>query len=726
MTDSQGGAESAGGRAGDVTANARGAQLGQAAAAYRRGELEQAGRLCHELLEADRDDFEALLLLALIDHRAGRSDAAARHAERAVALDGGSPEAWATRGLILRALGRDAEALQSYAQALAIRPDFPDALYNRANLLRAAGRYEEALASYDRALAVNGEDPEALNNRGVVLQELERYQEALDSLARALRIRPAYPEALNNRGNALQALDFHERALECFDRAIALSPRYAEAFNNRGNALQALGRPQEALASYDAAIAIRPDYAEAFNNRGAVLLALGRHREALASCERALALRPGYAEALTHGGDALLAMNRPEDALACFERACALKPDFTRVLSLGNAQQALGRHEGALASYDKALSMRPDDVGALSNRGNALQALHRHREALQSYARAIELKPTDVQAHWNEALARLAIGDFERGWEQYEWRWQNLDPQLTQRYRERPVWLGREDIAGKTLLVYPEQGFGDAIQFVRYVPLVHARGARVVVACHRKLARLFRTVTGVETVLAPEQPVPPIDYCTALMSLPLALRTRLETIPAQVPYVSADPGEIAQWRQGVAGADDRLKVGFVWEGNPEFPASRAKACPLEQFASLFAVSGCAFFSVQTGNAATALQPYLASGQPVADLGVALDSFSDTAAAVCALDLVITIDTAVAHLAGALGKPVWILLPYAADWRWLLDREDSPWYPTARLFRQPAPGEWGGVMERVAKELAHLAAPTPARAAEAPATPRPPA
>ena len=217
-------------------------------------------------------------------------------------------------------------------------------------------------------------------------------------------------------------------------------------------------------------------------------------------------------------------------------------------------------------------------------------------------------------------------------------------------------------MAGKTVLVYPEQGFGDAIQFIRYVPLVHARGARVVVACHQKLARLCQTVEGVATVLTPEQPLPPIDYCTPLMSLPLAMKTRLETIPAQVPYVSAEPGDIAAWQRRIAGDDGRLQVGVAWQGNPKFPASRAKACPLERLAPLFAVPGCAFFSLQAGEAAAALRAWISQGQPVTDVAGGLESFSDTAAVVCALDLVITIDTAVAHLAGALGKPVWILLP----------------------------------------------------------------
>jgi hypothetical protein len=259
------------------------------------------------------------------------------------------------------------------------------------------------------------------------------------------------------------------------------------------------------------------------------------------------------------------------------------------------------------------------------------------------------------------------------------------------------------------VLVYPEQGFGDAIQFIRYVPLVHARGAKVLVACHRKLVTLFQTVEGVDQVLTPEQPLPSVDYCTPLMSLPLAMKTRLETIPAQVPYVSAEPGEIAAWQRRLADDDDSFKVGIVWQGNPAFPNSRVKSCPLESLAPLFATSRCTFFSLQTGEAAAALRTQRSAGLPITDVAGDLQNFSDTAAVVCALDLIITIDTAVAHLAGALRKPVWILLPFAADWRWLLDRDDSPWYPSACLFRQQHSGEWDGVIAQVAQRLVQLAA-----------------
>jgi len=678
--------------------------LGQAARAYRAGDLDQAEHLCRTILAADADYFDALLLLAMLEHRGGRYDAAVEFATRALQNNRASAEAFALHGLTLRAIGRMDEALASYDQALTLNADLVDALFNRGNVLQALGRNDEALASYDRALSITPRDFQALNNRGIVLFELGRYQEALASYANALAVMPDHAETHNNRGNALLALDFHERALESFDRALAIRPNYAEALNNRGNALQAQGRAEEALATYARAIAVKPDYAEAFSNRAVALLGLARHAEALASCEQALAQRPEYAEALNTRGSALQALNRPEEAYECHAKAFAIRPNSVRALSMGNALQALERYAEALACYDEALAIKPEYVEALNNRGNALQALGRHEEALTNYAKAIALKPNDAEAHWNEGLTRLAMGDYERGWEKYEWRWYNRKLASPQRYREQPAWIGTQDLAAKTILLYPEQGFGDAIQFVRYAAMVKALGAEVLLACHEKLSELFRTVAGVDAVLTPDQALPTFDYHAALMSLPLAFKTNLSTIPAAIPYVKADMAAVDRWRDRFSAYGGRLKVGLAWSGNPSFPGARLKACPVGSLLSLLTAPGTAFFSLQTGEAAAEVRLLNRDGNCVLDLSPELDRFSHTAAAVSALDLVITIDTAVAHLAGALGKEAWILLPFASDWRWLMGREDSPWYPSMRLFRQSRAGDWETVIERVFRAL----------------------
>jgi tetratricopeptide (TPR) repeat protein len=676
----------------------------QASACLQGGDLAQAERLCHALLDVDSGDFEARLLLGMLERQRGHDIEAQRLVNRALQSNQQSPEAFAIHGQLLRALGRHEEALAEYGKALALRPGFADTLYAQGNLLRELERYEEALDCYDRALDATPDDAQVLNNRGVALQQMGRHEEALESCARALALRPGYAEAFNNRGISLQALGLFELALESFDKAMAAKPGDPLALNNRGNALLNLGRFAEALASYELAIRAEPADAQAFSNRGAVLHELGRHDEALASCDRALALRPGFAQALSIRGHALQSLGRDVEALAAHQEAFAIEPGFAAALGIGNALQALQRYEEALASYDRALAITPDRVEALNNRGNSLQALNRHEEALQDYARAIALKPHDAQAHWNEGLARLALGDFARGWEKYEWRWQNHKLDLAPYVDASPAWQGTQDIHGKTVLLYPEQGLGDAIQFIRYAPQVAALGARVHVACHESLCRLFESVQGVAGVVAPGSDLPSFDCHAALMSLPLAFKTVQQTIPAQVPYLFADATQVRGWHGRLDPRRSGLNVGLAWMGNPKFPGARAKSCPVERLAPLLDLQGTCFFSLQKGDAARDAVKLNHHDRQVTDWTPELNDFSNTAALICALDLVITIDTAVAHLAGALGKPVWILLPYAADWRWLRGRNDSPWYPSARLFRQSRIGDWDSVLQNVAQEL----------------------
>lgn len=538
--------------------------------------------------------------------------------------------------------------------------------FQQARALRGAGRIEEAVAAYDEALA----------------------------------LRPASVEAHFNRGNALQALGRHDQAVAAYDRLLVLAPADAEAFNNRAVSLAALGRHGEALASCDAALALRPGYAEALNNRGNALAALDRLDEALASVEQALAIRPDHAAALSSRGRLLERGGRHEEALASFDAALRLRPgDAESLCDRGNALQALGRYAEALASFDAALAVAPRSVEALTNRGNVLQALGRHAQALESYGQALALSPADPEVLWNQGLACLAIGDYANGWPLYEWRWRSPSLKLAPRESDKPQWRGDEDLAGRRVLLHAEQGFGDAIQFVRYAREVAASGAEVIVACAPPLQRLFERAAGVSRVVVPGgEPLPDFDFHAPFMSLPLAFRTTLATIP-QAPYIVACPRRAAAWRARLAGP--RLRVGLAWSGNPDFPAARLKACPPGLLSALVATPGCRFVSLQLG-AARAGVAQLGTG--VLDAAGELADFDDTAALVAALDLVVSIDTAPAHLAGALGTPVWILLPHAADWRWLVARDDSPWYPSARLYRQASPGDWAGVVDRVAANL----------------------
>jgi tetratricopeptide (TPR) repeat protein len=609
-------------------------------------------------------------------------------------------------GLALHQAGRLGDAEEIYNQILAIQPDHFDSLHLLGVIFSQRGNHAEAVRQIDFALKTNPNDCLALNNRGIALKELKRFEEALASYDRALTVRPDFAEALSNRGVALYELKRFEEALASYDLALAVRPEYAEALSNRGNALKELKRFEEALASYDRALTLRPDYAETLCNRGLTLLELKRFEEALASYDRALTLRPDYPEVLSNRSNALRQLKRFEEALASCDRALALRPDYAGALSnRGLMLHALKRFDESVASYDRALSVRPDHAEALLNRGNALSELTRFGEALASYDRALTLRPDYAEAHLNEALTRLLVGEFEDGWEKHEWRWETNQHRSARRGFTQPLWTGRENIADKAVLLHAEQGLGDTIQFCRYVPLVAERAARVILEVPKPLHELMSTLAGSAQIVSRGDPLPDFDIHCPLLSLPLAFATRLETIPSKTPYLSASEIKTTVWRDRL-GKHERFRVGLVWAGNPrkELPnvnwIDRQRSIEFDRLAPLFQVTKCEFYSLQKGNDAVAQLRDSPLRQEVIDWTDDLHDFSDTAALIENLDLIISVDTSVVHLAGALRKPFWLLNRYNTCWRWLLDREDSPWYPTARLFRQDETREWDNVIARV--------------------------
>jgi tetratricopeptide (TPR) repeat protein len=613
-------------------------------------------------------------------------------------------------GIIALQQRRFADADRLIHQSLAIRPDNADALSNRATALRALGRLDEALASYGKALAVRPGFAEALHNRGNVLKDLGRPEEALASYDKALAVSPSLAEALRNRANLLKELGRLGESLASYDEALAIRPDDAEALNIRAAILLQQGRPQEALASCDRALAIKPDFVEALNNRAVALGQLGRSEEALASFDRALQLKPDYVPALSNRGKALLDVyraERSEEALASFDKALALNPDDAGTLiNRAHALSQLGRPQEALTSSDRALAVRPGSAEALNNRAIALVGLSRLEEALASHTAAIAIRPDFAEAHWNEALCRLSLGDYATGWEKYEWRWRCKFMAKAKPDFAAPLWLGKEDLSGRTVFLHAEQGLGDTLQFCRYAPAVAATGAAVTLGVPASLKSLLRTLPGVEHVVSEHDPSRPFDFHCPLMSLPLAFGTRLETIPAPVPYLWANPFRVAAWQERLAKLGG-IKVGLVWAGSGKVRVVDLRLTRLEQMRQFGAVDGVTLVSLQKGEPASQTRSP-PPGLAIHDWTDELTDFADTAALIAALDLVISVDTAVAHLAGALGKPVWALLNHSPDWRWLLDREDSPWYPTMRLFTQPRPGDWATVLRRVSSELRDFA------------------
>jgi tetratricopeptide (TPR) repeat protein len=669
------------------------------------GRFAQALESYDRLLEASAGHASALCNRGLVLEQLGRLDDALTSYDRALAAQPNFVEALCNRGNLLSRLGRLPEALADYDRALAARPDHAEALFNRGNVLVALGRPHDALETYGRALLARPDYPEALCNHGAALAALGRNDEALASYDRALAVAPDFSEALSNRGNALKALGRLDDALASYDRALTARPDDAQALFNRGVTLHELKRFDLALASYDRALAARPDHAEALSNRGDALRELGRLEEALASYDRALAARPDYAEALSNRGNVLKALRRFDDALGSYDAALHLRPDYPALLSnRAVTLQALDRLDEALASCDRALAARPDSVEALINRASVLQELRRFDEALASYDRAAAIAPDHAEAQTNRAFLLLLTGDLARGWPAYEWR--RKLPSWVEHGFTQPEWSG-EDVVGKRLLLHAEQGFGDTIQFARYAAQASLRGAHVVLEVQPSLKPLLGGLFGGEVVAAGRDQLPAFDLHCPLLSLPhLFATTTPGTIPGGVPYIAAPADRIAAWAPRLPA--DGMRVGLAWSGHPDNARDHERSIPFALLAPLTGVPGTRFVSLQKDIRAADMDDFRRCGNMI-DLGAELRDFADTAAVIAQLDLIITVDTAVAHLAGAMGKPVWVLLPRIPDFRWLLDRATSPWYPSARLFRKGQVDTWDTVIAGVATELAAYAA-----------------
>ncbi len=487
--------------------------------------------------------------------------------------------------------------------------------------------------------------------------------------------------------------------------ALKTDQRSSEAWSNLGRVLHAQRRLSEALQSYDAAIAIAADRADILNDRGTVLHQLGRSEEAIESFGRALAFRPDFVLALYNRGNALLDLNRWDEALASFDQALAVDPGHAESLCLrGNALVRLNRLEDAVRAYDAALQVAPDHPVILLNHAYAHRHLGRPDLALASSARGLAIKPDHAGLWFGHSLALLALGDFENGWKAYEWRWLTAEFMPHRRQFPQPLWLGAEPIAGKTLLLHAEQGYGDTLQFIRYAALAAHRGAKVILEAPPELATLLASMHAIAGVVPRGAPLPPFDLHCPLASLPLAFGTALASIPASVPYLEAPERKAAMWRERLPPGTPR--VGLVWSGRSTHSNDRNRSIGFERLGPLLEMSNIRFVSLQPEvrrEDAAALR----NCPSIVDIGRELQTFADTAAVIAALDLVISVDTAVVHLAGALGRPVFVLLPVGADFRWLLGRDDSPWYPTARLFRQPRIGDWDSVIAQVRGQLEGL-------------------
>ena len=633
----------------------------------------------------------------------GRHGEAVASYDAVLASNPGHAAAHNNRGSSLNELKQYEAAVAAFDRALALQPDNAEAHNNRGNALSSVRQYEAAVAGYDRAIALRPGDPRVLNNRGFALSRLRRYEAAIASYDVAIALAPGYAEVHFNRANLLKELRRFEDALAGYDRSIEINPEFVEAHGNRGIVLHELHRYDAALAGYARAIAIAPGYAAAYCNRSNALRELRRLDAALADCDTAVALDAGLAEAYCNRGAALLELERPQAALADCDRAIELDAGLAEAhFQRGMALRALDRLDEAVDGYTLAIASRENFAAAYCNRGIALYELRRFGAALADCGRAIELEPDFAEARFNRSLIRLITGDWDLGWPEYEWRRKCKRGPNEGEARDlaRPLWLGREPIDGKTMLLHCEQGLGDTLQFCRYVERVADLGARVILEVQEPLAELLSTLRGVSQLIAKGASLPDFDCHCPLLSLPLAFGTTLGSVPAPGRYLRGDPAKIAQWRTRL-GEKTRPRIGLAWSGNPKNSLDRHRSLALAELMAELP-PGCDYFCLQNSvresdEPALAAHPHLSRFPD--DSG-----FAATAALCELMDAVVSADTSVAHLSAALGKNTSILVPFKSDWRWLLDRDDSPWYPTVKLYRQQRTGDWSGVLRKVGADL----------------------
>jgi tetratricopeptide (TPR) repeat protein len=714
--------------------------LARAITHHQAGRTREADAACGELLARWPNDVDALNLRAVIACMNGRFADGKVLLERLLARRPDDIQALTTLGDTLDALGDRAGTIATFARALKLAPRDASLHSRLGTALLEAGRCEEAETAYRQSIQLAGRVARTQFNHGVALQRLGQIAEAIIAYRNTIALDRNYVAAHLNLGNLLMDLNKVDDAITCYRTAIALQPRAPEGHCNLGLALYRNKQLDEAAACLIAALACDQHYAEAHAALGAVRHDEGDALEAVRLCEQAIRLKTDLAGAYMTLGAAYLDLQRDTGAVAAYEKAIELTPNDACLHSnLGAALVRVDRIDDGVTACQRAIALDPLYASAYTNLGVALLRQDKAIEAIAANERAIALDPTFAKAYsnlseclkdegrldealqasrmsvaqalhspmqdFNHALALLMEGDWAAGWAAYEVRRKAGVLAPHERKFTVPEWRG-EPLTGRTLLLHAEQGLGDTLQFVRFVRELAQPGVTIVIESQRPLVALLQSLGSVR-VVPQGAPLPPFDFHLPLMSLPNVLGTRLDSIPAAVPYLIANAAKVAGWKSRFGHTRD-LNVGVVWSGNPDHKSDRRRSIPAASVLPALTMPGVRLFSLQKDPRPEDRGTLHALANCVTDLAPELEDFTDTAAALSALDQVIAVDTSVAHLAGALGRPVWVMLPYALDWRWLRDREDSPWYPTMRLFRQSVPKDWTDVLARLRPELSERA------------------
>jgi tetratricopeptide (TPR) repeat protein len=568
-----------------------------------------------------------------------------------------------------------------------------------------AGNFQQAEHICREILEKQPNNVETLYFLGIIYIQLHQSDSAIQHIQRSLQINPANADAYLALGTAFQQKGLLDESVSCYQKTINIDPNNADPFNLLGNIFKDKGRLDDAMSCYQKALQFNPNYTDAYINLGIILHDKGQLDEAISCYQKVLQINPNYADAFYKLGNAFQEKKQFDKAMSYYQKAIQLNPTLTDAFNnLGISLKEKGQLDEAIQYWQKALQLDPTYTNAYNNLGCAFKDKMCLDEAVIQYKKALEIDPNAAETHFNLSGIFLLNGNFHEGWREYEWR--NKLKEFRHRIFKQPLWDGF-DISKSTILTFIDKGlkgFGDTIQFIRYAPLVSQCGAKVIVECQKELESILKGIKGIDQVIKETQDelLPAFDTYCPLLSLPFIFKTNLANIPNIIPYITADTLLVKQWKSRIQYDHAKFKIGLVWSGDPKHKTNIFRSCPLDILKPLAGSKDIILYSLQKGDVE----------KPPQDMGIIdyteeIRDFSDTAALIENFDLVISVDTAVAHLAGALGKPIWTLLPFAPDWRWMLNREDSPWYPTMRLFRQPAPGDWESVISKVKDELLKL-------------------
>ena len=614
-------------------------------------------------------------------------------------------------GLIAMKTGDTAKALELFQQAAQTDPLYADVQTDLGCILKNAGKIDEAIASFERAVSLDPNAIFALHNLGDLFTEQGEYERALTFFQRVLKRRPDLAETHCCLGNLWKKTNQTEAAIASYRRAIELKPGYVASYNNLGLIMSEKGDQEEAIAYFQKTLQLAPNHADACNNLGTIFYDQEKFPQAEAWCRRAIELKPGFSLAIYNLGRILYRQRKFEEAAAVLRSALEITPTDPEIhMNLGNILLELNQPAAAAACYQQVLKLVPDTADGETNLGWALAAMDDYHGAIQCYGRVLERHPEDINAHCSLSNDLLMLGDYPRGFREFEYRLKRKDaPKLD---LSQPKWTG-ESLAGKTLLLVTEQGLGDMIQFIRFVAKVKQSGGTILFWCHDPLVKLLSNIPGIDRFVLNRDLMPEYDYYLPIMSLPGILGTTLEEIPSvlPVPYLKPDSDLVAYWTERLGPRKlGELRVGLAWQGSPTNTMDRYRSIPLESFVGLSQVPGLRLVSFQRNQGVEQIAP-LRERLPLTcftdEPGREVDSLLDSAALMSLMDVMISVDSAPVHLAGALGVPTWLLCRKQSEWRWMLDREDSPWYPSIRIFRQTVISQWDDVIERVTQELKQL-------------------